>query len=82
MDQGYKKAIAVSGNAAKLARELQITKANVYRWLGVIPIFWIKRVSEVTGIPMLELHPDTRAALAEAIDVDRLQQLGAENTEL
>ncbi len=69
MDNGLKTAISILGSGANLARKLNVTKATVYSWQGVTPMPWIKRVSDVTGIPMLELHPDTR----EALEVERLR---------
>ena len=90
MDIGFKKASDFAGNSAALARLMKITKTAVYAWRGVIPFAWLERVSHVTGLPIYSLHPVLRDAEQEIraderrrlVDAGRLQQLGAENTEL
>ncbi|NRA88539.1 MAG: helix-turn-helix domain-containing protein [Rhizobiales bacterium] len=57
MENGLKKAIQAAGNKSKLARKLDLTKGYISRW-DAIPLKWVKRVSEVTGLPAEQLHPD------------------------
>lgn len=59
MDIGLKKAIEVVGSAAALAKKLKITKGAVSRW-NEIPRKRLLQVSEITGLPITDLHPDFR----------------------
>ena len=59
MDIGLKRAIEVVGTAAALAKKLNITRTAVYRW-NEIPRKRLLQVSEITGLPITDLHPDFR----------------------
>lgn len=62
MENGLKKAIEVCGSGAALAKKLNLTKNAIYNW-DVIPWARIEQVADVTGLPILSLHPTLRAAL-------------------
>ena len=89
MDAGLQKTFAVAGNKSELARKLGLRPQTVIQW-DLIPWWWLERVSHVTGLPIYSLHPVLRNAEQEIraderrrlVDAGRLQQLGAENTEL
>lgn len=75
MKNGLEKAIQIAGNKTKLAKKLGLTKGYISRW-DAIPIKWVRRVSEVTGLPAEQLHPDFRKLLPDEV---RLPRLGVEN---
>ena len=50
-------AIAKSGGATHLARELKITTGAVSRW-DICPIARVLDVERISGIPRTELRPD------------------------
>lgn len=45
------------GSAAKLAAHLGITRSAVAQW-QVVPLKYIREVSQATGIPRSKLRPD------------------------
>lgn len=79
MDSGFLKVTEVVGSRYRLAQILGITKNAIYKWGDEIPPQWVERVSEVTGVPLLELRPETR----EALRIERLNwpPMAVENKE-
>lgn len=55
------KLLSAKGTAAKLARELGITKGAISQW-GRVPAERVAAVSAVTGISAADLRPDLAAA--------------------
>jgi DNA-binding transcriptional regulator YdaS (Cro superfamily) len=65
MDPAITKAIEKMGSAAKLAAALGITRSAVSQWRW-IPGKHIRRVAEVTGIPLAELMDESDPASEQA----------------
>lgn len=53
------------GVAAKLAKQLGLHRTSVLGWRQV-PVRHVRKVSEITGIPMHTLRPDVYASPSEA----------------
>lgn len=73
MDIGLRAAIDAAASKQKLAILLGVSTSYITRWGNFVPKKWAERVSLATGVPLLDLRPETRNALA----VERLnwQQL-------
>lgn len=56
-DPGVRAAVKAAGNGFRLARDLGLTPAAIYRW-DRIPSERIKDVERVTGVRREKLRPD------------------------
>ena len=57
---GLNAAFTAAGSGAALARELGLSRNAVHQWKknGEIPLDWIRKVEEITGIDWRVLRPD------------------------
>ena len=55
---GTDKAVAILGGKSATARRLGITPQAVDNWDGVVPLRWLFKLEEWTGVSREELRPD------------------------
>ncbi|MGL1919922.1 MAG: Cro/CI family transcriptional regulator [Hyphomicrobiales bacterium] len=68
MDIGLRAALDATNTKQNLAKLLGVSTSYITRWGEFVPKKWVEDVSRVTGVPLLELRPETR----EALRVERL----------